>query len=592
VAKSNTALVAKIVSDILLGIFGVGENEIDLDLSYRGLTNDDVHRITQALQSKPEIAAKIRTLNLCRCNLEELPNLSNFSGLKHLNINDNYTLKTAPKLPPSIETVDLGSTKIEELQLGELPNLVKLECVGAALNAAPDFSGCPKLERLDLMHNKLTEPPIVAGLTKLKYLGLRSNQLIACPNLDGLTDLEHLDLTTNDITEFPAIEHLKRLEYFSIQYNKVSKVPPIDLSRILTFAIGYNPITVIPSLYALINLENLQIGGTQITALPDFTHFKKLKILVLSEMNLESMPNFTGLVALTNIEINGNQIREVPEDFFDAHPDLQRVNLSANRITRMPDLIDATKLQYLDLQNNQLTRPPNFVNFLNSQVDGNSVYTKIVLSRNPFSSIGILEILQLTRRHFRHEEGIIFPQSVLKIDCIHFNSKMLDESFFSDAVIREYYDQIEALTKIEGFDAPLDVIMLISKYITPFAEKKMQQQLDELLCFCDAIRDPSARAHTKEEVKKYKVRVPKKINDISDLLSLIIIKGFSFKDLNKPNASGKTLLQFLRDLKPEDPGYKSKGRLILYVRDETGAPGAGVIKDAQPLQRLKRLFRM
>ena len=83
-----------------------------------------------------------------------------------------------------------------------------------------------------------------------------------------------------------------------------------------------------------INLRRNDFGSTSL----NFSHFSRLKTLLIDEINIESFPNLTGCLLLENLDISNNSIRKFPKSIGN-HRLLKKINISFNRITNVPKSI-------------------------------------------------------------------------------------------------------------------------------------------------------------------------------------------------------------------------------------------------------------
>ncbi|MHA1932683.1 MAG: leucine-rich repeat domain-containing protein [Promethearchaeota archaeon] len=210
-----------------------------------------------------------------------------FSGLKKLclwecNLNNFSTL------------TDLISLKInggEQPQINDISEIKGLEKL-------------TKLQELDLSHNGIYEIKNLENLVNLRKLDFSYNDIRKIKCLETLTLLESLKLGFNDIDEIIGISkllNLRQLDLSNEAYAYVKRLPynpgnanlrltrireEIEEHRNLRIKTRYTPfrhfIKEIKGLSNLVNLEELDLSGNQISEIKGLSKIKNLKILNLS----------------------------------------------------------------------------------------------------------------------------------------------------------------------------------------------------------------------------------------------------------------------------------------------------------------------
>ena len=149
----------------------------------------------------------------------------------------------------------------------------------------------------------------------------------------------------------------------------------------------------------MINLETLNLGGNQLTSLPNsIGDLEKLKILNLENNKILLLPdsitklenlitlfiNYNKLISipesignlinLEELDLSYNQLREIPNSIGKLKK-IKILNLSDNKLISIPESIDnMTDLHYINVSNNKLTTipiMPRLVNIKNFQAQNN-----------------------------------------------------------------------------------------------------------------------------------------------------------------------------------------------------------------------------
>ncbi|XP_035034303.1 vasorin [Hippoglossus stenolepis] len=202
-----------------------------------------------------------------------------------------------------------------------------------------DFRGLVELEMLDLSQNKLVEIPdgVFEMLSKLKNLDLSSNDIthISKGSFSGLVQLERLYLHANAIQSIhlEAFEGLDMLLELKLQGNQLTSLPSLHFPRLL-----------------LLDLSNNNIPSLG----PSDLQTPHLEALKLASLGLTSVDEdlITSLGNLHKLDISANKLTEVPQALKqDSLKGLIKLNLAANPFgeLRMEDFQKLTGLQDLDL---------------------------------------------------------------------------------------------------------------------------------------------------------------------------------------------------------------------------------------------------
>jgi Leucine-rich repeat (LRR) protein len=263
--------------------------------------------------------------------IECCPNKTNGKGS---DIEDHRDKRTKVQAP--LSELRLGRRKQEfngtvqilcqPKYLPKLQNLQSLnlyDCAISNLDGIGTLSECPALEILNLGRNPLTHLPdelsqVQNSLTQIWLDDCQlSGPLPAC--LLELPNLEILRIPNNQITEVPAniTQKLRNLKVLCLDRNQLTSVP--DLSTL-------------PKLEELLVRHNLL---TQLMKLP--TSLKLLHISSNQLTNLNSLVEESHCPQLTHLFANSNQLASLPAGILLNHPLLQRLLVSHNPISKVPD---------------------------------------------------------------------------------------------------------------------------------------------------------------------------------------------------------------------------------------------------------------
>ena len=148
-------------------------------------------------------------------------------------------------------------------------------------------------------------------------------------------------MSNNKIVDIAdEIGHLKALKKLSLRTNKIDQLPA--------------------SIGDLESLEILKIGYNLLIELPDeISNLNKLTQLYAEYNQLEFLPNEIGVLNLTDLFINQNNIKKLPNSFYDLNT-LIRLNISnaGSTLTLKKDICKLRRIEELIIDYNTLTFAP------------------------------------------------------------------------------------------------------------------------------------------------------------------------------------------------------------------------------------------
>ncbi|ELP90733.1 PH domain leucine-rich repeat-containing protein phosphatase, putative [Entamoeba invadens IP1] len=198
--------------------------------------------------------------------------------------------------------------------LEKAETLVTLNLFCNAITVIPDFT-FPLLENLTIASNKITHftEDNIRQFPKLKKVDASQNLLKEIGAFKSFTSLTHIDLTQNQISDVTPLTNSFNLVFLSLSLNKLQCIPR-EFSR-------------------LSNLQTLELDNNE------FTHF----------------PIEVCACPLQTLSLNGNSIREIPQDVQQLSC-IQMLSFTFNHITTLPSFLsNMTSLISLDFDHNPLT---------------------------------------------------------------------------------------------------------------------------------------------------------------------------------------------------------------------------------------------
>jgi Leucine-rich repeat (LRR) protein len=228
------------------------------------------------------------------------------------------------------------------------PGLTRLSVKKNRLKELPSAIGkCVALAELDVSENELSVlPGELCALPALVKLNVSENMLAALPTEFGrLTTLTCLIAFKNALSTLPeSIGQCAALEEVNFFNNKLTKVPD--------------------SISGWLALQDLNLGGNKLKTLPSTRRWAGIERLSLTWNNIVMLPDFGGMRKLRQLQMGRNQLSELPDDALAGCTVLESLDLSTNRLERLPKSIaDCVALNNMDLSSNQLTSLPDLSAF-------------------------------------------------------------------------------------------------------------------------------------------------------------------------------------------------------------------------------------
>ncbi|CAB3231001.1 unnamed protein product [Arctia plantaginis] len=299
----------------------------------------------------------IRVLRLRSNTLTSVPSqVWSLRALTYLDISDNRI----QELPQEICRL----TQLEELQVSDnelrsidcVLRLSRLRILVASRNLITNFGEVnaaqmppedenkseyqAPLTTVDLRHNKLKGSIILGNYEHLVSLDVSYNsvEVLVVSALRGLRELyaahnklQHLALHGAMLRTLRApFNHLETL---------TTTVPPINLIEI---DVSHNKLTSLPQwLSGCSDLTTLHASNNQLTSLPEHlfcSELSSLSSLHLAHNKISCIPSMPRLRApLRELLLHNNCIQSLPENFFSVCDRLCVLNLTNNRLSRLPN---------------------------------------------------------------------------------------------------------------------------------------------------------------------------------------------------------------------------------------------------------------
>ncbi|XP_070635251.1 PH domain leucine-rich repeat-containing protein phosphatase 1 isoform X2 [Bos indicus] len=354
---------------------------------------------------------RISSVDLSCCSLEHLPaNLFYSQDLTHLNLKQNF-LRQNPSLPTARGLSELQRfTKLKSLNLSNnhlgdfplavcnIPTLAELNMSCNALRAVPAAVGAMhNLQTFLLDGNFLqTLPAELENMHQLSYLGLSFNEFTDLPEvLQKLTAVEKLCMSGNcvEALRLQALRKMPHIKHVDLRLNVIRNLiaDGVDfLPHVTQLDLRDNKLEGLDAV-VFTNLEVLHCERNQLVTLNACGCF--LKALYASSNELVQLdvcpvPNYLSYMDVSSLFCNSS---------------LRKLLAGHNRMARLPESLERTSVEVLDVQHNQLLElPPSLLmkadslRFLNASANKLETLPPATLSEETNS---ILQELYLTNNN-------------------------------------------------------------------------------------------------------------------------------------------------------------------------------------------------
>lgn len=302
-------------------------------------------------------------------------------------------------------------------EIGNLENLQYLNIANSAITELPaELSQCYALTDVEVYNcpNMTKFPMALAELPQLVSLNLSNNKqwsaeelykgLDAIANGPSQKSIQLLYARENSLEELPAsFRNMHSLSLLDLAYNKINKIHPfgkdvglvqlyldhneleslprdeqgyfMSIDDVETFSVQFNKLTKVPNIFSAkskFTMSSVDFSGNLIDGFEDEEKsgdegYKGMRVetLTLSQNKFTEYPTALAKTnsLLSYIVLRANEISSMPDDAFEYRNsvDLVSLDLSYNKLTKMPDKFHAGNMPYLygiDLSFNSFSEFP------------------------------------------------------------------------------------------------------------------------------------------------------------------------------------------------------------------------------------------
>lgn len=191
----------------------------------------------------PLFLQQFEFINCVGRNISDISELSLFSNLKVLNIDQNSISDLSPLSDlKELNTLNIGGNEIEDLS---------------------PLSTIQSLRNLNLGNNAITDLTPLSSIENLFSLGIYNNQIEDLSPLNGLANLQALVANRNSINDVSLLSNLPKLKTLNLADNQIVDVAPISqFTGLLALNLANNQIeTGVVSLANLTQATLLTMDG-------------------------------------------------------------------------------------------------------------------------------------------------------------------------------------------------------------------------------------------------------------------------------------------------------------------------------------------
>ncbi|XP_071429491.1 transforming growth factor beta activator LRRC32-like isoform X1 [Pithys albifrons albifrons] len=310
--------------------------------------------------------------------------------------------ETSLSLYTSLQCLDLSSNQISFITPGafaHMRNLLEINLANnhlyeLAQNGTEGIGLLPRVQVLDLSHNSLYNgmaEHFIQQAPALRFLSLAGNSIIVISHrmFQGSPSLVEIDLQSNIIMEIQegAFETLVNLSKLNLSMNSITCISDFNLRQLEILDLSRNSIETFHTTESddEYSLRCLDLSENKLFHFPVFPQVNKLVTLNLSknliQLTAESPPNKMNymenewldasfhldqkqsrnksslyLSQLVYLDLSYNEIKSIPDEFFESMLSLHTLNLSKNCLQAFAVSYDSalSSLTVLDLSHNAL----------------------------------------------------------------------------------------------------------------------------------------------------------------------------------------------------------------------------------------------
>lgn len=277
--------------------------------------------------------------------VENLVNLEKFEFSGNDKIGSLSDLKNLPKLRILLPNTSENITDISGMK--NLPNLKEFDCGYCDISDISVLSDFPLLENLDIGTTDKTLKSI-ESLKKLEVLRVNSKTLTDISAISNLVNLKELEITDTKATELIFSKVMPKLKKISLHTIPLNELPSLaktpNLEYLLVILSGINKFEL-PANLDKLNVLKL-VANKNLKVMPRISSMPNLERLELTKSPISKI-EIDNLPKLNKLDLSGTNITEVGD--FSKFPSLRELYLRDTKVTSLEPILDAPRLWLVGL---------------------------------------------------------------------------------------------------------------------------------------------------------------------------------------------------------------------------------------------------
>lgn len=303
---------------------------------------------------------------------------------------------------------------------------------------------------------KQPEEKRVQSSTSERELGKLSVREILerCQEVDSGRVFE-INLNRQFLEQVPSLKEFPKLKILDLGCNKIKHVLPGDLEKncdLRELKLYANEIMEISGLDNCKELNNLLLQHNKIKSIgKGLQHVRKLKVLRLDNNRLSKI-DFREIGCcsqITTLDISCNNITDISA--INALPALEELDVSNNKVSKIPDLGRCKKIQELDVSKNQISDLSGLRNI--SSLTILRVESNKIVSMDSLGKLRALQELYLSNNRISEVKSFASQFSSLEILDVSNNAITTVEELFTLSSISTLVELAVAGNPCESADS-------------------------------------------------------------------------------------------------------------------------------------------
>lgn len=293
----------------------------------------------------------LRWLDIHVTNIKSLKGVDNLVALERFDFNGNdeinslSDIKNLPKLRILLPNTSNNITDISGMK--NLPNLKEFDCGYCKISDLSILSDFPLLEHLDIGTTDTTLKSL-DSLKKLKILKVNSKTLTDISTIANLVNLEELEITDTLATELIFINEMPKLKKISLHTIPLNELPSLtktpNLEYLLVILSGIKKLDL-PTGLDKLNVLAL-IANKNLTSMPRISNMPSLEDLEITKSPIGDL-DIDYLPKLNKLDLSGTNITQVGD--FSNFPVLREFYLRDTKVKSLDAILDAPRLWLVGL---------------------------------------------------------------------------------------------------------------------------------------------------------------------------------------------------------------------------------------------------